>query len=148
MYTSLILLTAFSYINSYYIYGSNGIHVENNNYYRAFDCGSLVQQILRDIGFIKDRRDRSSQMMYDYLIEREDRVFSNKVMPNSIVFFGKSKDKISHVGIAIDKEFMICASSGDRSTTSIAIAIKQDAKVKIQRINYRNDQVAVINLEL
>lgn len=148
MNLSLLLLVAHSYLNSHYIYASNGSHYENGVYYQSFDCSSYVLRCLQEVEFIKDKKDRSAQMLYKYLMGREDRVFMGGISKDSILFFGESIKKITHVAIAIDNYHMIGCSSGDNTTINIIEAVKRNAKVKIQRINYRNDLVASIKLEL
>jgi len=146
MKLTMLLLVAQSYLNDPYIFGANGFHVENGAYYRAHDCSSYVLQVLREVGYIHDNIDRSSQMLYDHLINREDVAMVGGVMANAVLFFGRSTRKITHVGIAIDDTYIIHCASGDENTLSIKTAMRLNAKVKINKINYRNDLVAAIVL--
>ena len=148
MKMTLFLLIAQSYLGDYYIYAAKGWHEENGVYYRAVDCSSYVLRCLQEVEFIKDDQDRSAQMLYDYLMLRIDRIYMSSIISGSILFFGKSVDAITHVAIALDKQYMIHAASGDRNTKTIKDAINNNAKVKINRINYRRDLVASLTLDI
>ena len=81
-------------------------------------------------------------MLYNYYKTKE----TNVILEGCILFFGKSKDKITHVAYALSPTYMIEAAGGNRKCTSVEIANKLNAKVKVSPIKKRKDLVAVINL--
>lgn len=62
----------------------------------------------------------------------------------ALVFFGKSKTKITHIGFMLDKTRMLEAGGGGRHVKTIEDAIKYNAFTRIRPINIRADFVAVI----
>lgn len=71
------------------------------------DCSGLVLRVYLDVLDVKLPRNSAQQAEFCKKIDKED------VEPGDLVFFatGKDPDKISHVGIMIDKENFIHAST-------------------------------------
>ncbi len=74
----------------------------------GFDCSGLVFTVFKQNGFSISR---SSQAQFD----QSKKVKLKKLKPGDLVFFGKSKKKISHVGIVLSNKkdglFIIHSSS-------------------------------------
>ena len=112
-----------------YIWGANG-----PNWY---DCSGLIISALKSVGWFPDNVDMRAQDIYHYLSNKN---WIEKLEKGSIVFFGKSKTKITHVGIALDHTMYISAAGGDKTVTTVEKAQKRGACVKITDI--RKDLVA------
>lgn len=126
---------AFSYLRVPYIWGGDSD--------KGLDCSGLIQLIFEPIG-LDPKGDQTAQMLYNCYKTKE----TNVILEGCILFFGKSKDKITHVAYAINTTYMIEASGGNSKCTSVEIANKLNAKVKVSPIKKRKDLVAVINLFL
>ena len=129
-----LLLEAYSHIDRPYIWGGN-------RPIDGFDCSGLVNFCLKQIGFLSSK-DRSSQMLYKTLVPL---AMSSEIKPDSILFFGKDVDSITHIAIAINQKLMIGASGGDSTTITIYNAVdRKDARVRIDKIESRKDLIASI----
>jgi cell wall-associated NlpC family hydrolase len=120
---------ALSFLGVPYIYGGN--------YRDGLDCSGFVCEVLRAGGLIKG--DYSAQGLYDEL-----RNFPQKRGANSLAFFGADDKNIVHVGFCLNTDLMIEAGGGDQWVTSIEIAKKQGACVRIRPINFRRDFLTTI----
>ena len=124
---------AFSYLRVPYIWGGNSD--------KGLDCSGLIQLIFEPIG-LDPKGDQTAQMLYNCYKTKE----TNVILEGCILFFGQSKDKITHVAYAISTTRMIEAAGGNSKCTSVEIANKLNAKVKVSPIKKRKDLVAVVNL--
>jgi cell wall-associated NlpC family hydrolase len=106
-----------------YIWGGNG-----PNFY---DCSGLVLSALKRVDWFPVSADVTAQDLYRYL---ENDNWIEKLDRGSIVFFGKSKKHITHVGIALSQEEMINAAGGDSTTNTVERAFKRGARVEISPI--------------
>jgi len=114
------------FIGTPYSYGANDIAI-------AVDCSAFVCELLRMKGII-GKKDYSSRMLFDELR-------SSFVQPSedSILFFGKDFQSISHVAIAIDDEYLIEASGEGKIETDKGF-------VRIRKINHRRDFLCAIKV--
>ena len=126
---------AFSYLRTPYIWGGNSD--------KGLDCSGLIQLIFEPIG-LDPKGDQTAQMLYNCYKTKE----TNVILESCILFFGKSKDNITHVAYAINTTYMIEAAGGNSKCTSVEIANKFNAKVKVSPIKKRKDLVAIVNLFL
>ena len=103
----------------------------------GFDCSGLIIEGLKAFGIVPHNFDTTSQGLFNK--------YYNKliVIPDegNLVFFGKGKDKISHVGYCISKDFMIEAGGGSSDTKDIETAKRRNAFIRIRPIEYRSDFV-------
>lgn len=134
MFKTPMLIMAVQYLNVAYIWGGN-------EPITGLDCSGFVLQVLRDVGYKKG--DMTSQGLYNELSLISK---SSEIETDSILFFGRSISDISHVAIAINREYMIGASGGDENCTKLNHAITRDARVKITKIKSRRDLVASLRL--
>lgn len=62
----------------------------------------------------------------------------------SLVFFGKSHQRITHVGWALDRNLMIEAAGGGSRTHTVKDAERHNAWIRVRPIESRSDLVACI----
>jgi cell wall-associated NlpC family hydrolase len=129
----LMLNYAFKFIGLSYMWGGD-------DPINSFDCSGLCIECLKAFGFYPNG-DATAQGLYDYLSNNN---WLEKKEKGAILFFGKSRSKITHVAFSIDKygEFMVEAGGGDHTTTSKEIASKQNAFIRIRPI--RKDLIAYL----
>ncbi len=111
----------------YYQWGGN--YPEGSSY--GLDCSHFTYQVFKKFGLMKSYMVSADQANYVTKIKRSE------LKPGDLVFYkSKSSGKVVHVAIYIGNGQIIGANGGDSSVTSIAIAKKKNAKVKIQSIDY------------
>lgn len=91
---------AFSYLRVPYIWGGDSD--------KGLDCSGLVQLIFEPIG-LDPKGDQTAQMLYNCYKTKE----TNVILEGCILFFGKSKDNITHVAYALSPTYMIEAAGGN-----------------------------------
>ena len=106
--------------------------------FSGFDCSGLAVEMLKAGGLMTETEDATAQMLFDSLKGFE----TGQPITGCLVFFGKSRHKITHVGICIDSYLMIEAGGGNSKTGTITDAIRQNAFVKVRPIRRRKDVVA------
>ena len=106
-----------------------------NNPATGLDCSGLVVECLRSIGK-HGKSDLNAQMIYD---EFKEESIHGKVTKDSILFFGRDFDSISHIAIALDDNLMIEAGGEGRNETDTGY-------VRIRPISWRRDYLTSINL--
>lgn len=129
----IMLEYAMRFVNLPYIWGGQSPFL-------GYDCSGFVQECLASIG--KDPRgDQTAASLYNYL-----KVYTRPdiLRRGSILYFGKSKDKITHVALALSPRIMIEAGGGGSKTLTAEDAKALDARVRVRPI--RNDLVAFQNL--
>ena len=123
-----------TFIGKPYMWGGEGV--------RGFDCSGFIQEVLRCVG-LDPKGDQTAQALYNYFIKRSK---GSGVAPGSLLFWGKSTEKITHVSLAIDYFYHIEAGGGNSKTTSLQVAERQGAMVRIRPINSRSDLRAAIKI--
>ena len=109
------------FIGSPYSWGGNGPY---------FDCSGYVQECLQRIG--RDPAyDQTAQMLYDTLLRDGWKIYVDR---GSILFFGSATNRITHTGIALNKNFMLECGGGDSTTDTLSDAVERGAMVRIRRI--------------
>ena len=129
---SKLSLMAMQYLGVPYVWGGD-------NPKTGFDCSGFVQRALADCNMYAFDRDRTSQTLYHYF---KSRGLRSGIETDSVLFFGKDVDHITHIAIALNDELMIEAGGGDSSTTQNNTHLRSDARVRIKPINLRSDLVA------
>ena len=127
-------MLATQYLGMRYEWASNGPF--------SYDCSAFVQKVLREADIIKDNKDRTAQGIYNLL----SKSYFQFTEPNKdcVLFFGKSLKKITHVALAVNETYLIHAGGGGRRTLTIEDAVRDNAYVKYQKINYRSDLIACL----
>lgn len=104
----------------------------------GFDCSGFVYNVLNDSG-IKAGRDTAQGY---YTTFKKYEVAKTPNCSGDLLFFGKSKNNITHVAIAVSSTEMIESIGGKKNT------IKNKGKgVSISKITRRKDLVAVCRFE-
>lgn len=104
---------------------------------KGFDCSGLVIEILKADGYLPHKFDTTAQGLYD--------LFKAEYYPEKAValaFYGKSKEKITHVGYCLDGLKILEAGGGGSSTNDLETAAKQNAYIRVRPISYRNDFIS------
>ena len=110
----------------YYEWGGN--YPEGSSY--GLDCSHFTYQVFKKFG-----------LMDYYMVSADQANFVKKISrselkPGDLIFYkSKSSGKVVHVTIYLGNDQVIGANSGDSSVTTIDIAKKKNAKVKIQSID-------------
>lgn len=111
----------------YYQWGGN--YPEGSSY--GLDCSHFTYQVFKKFGLMKSYLVSADQANFVTRIKRSE------LKPGDLVFYkSKSSGKVVHVAIYIGNGQIIGANGGDSSVTTVAIAKKKNAKVKIQSIDY------------
>lgn len=116
-----------------YVWGANGPgHI-------GFDCSGLMVYGLRTLGLIGPKQDYSSEDLRTLCSKLED-----KERPRIGDFAIYGKNKASHIVAIVDGNRVISASGGDSTCTSVEIARRKGAAVRLHSgINYRPDLLGV-----
>jgi cell wall-associated NlpC family hydrolase len=117
------------FIGQPYLWGGNGP--------MYFDCSGFILEVLKGFGRVDNKLDMTAKDLHRYLLDKSWKPALDK---GSILFFGRELSKISHVGIAINKELYISAAAGDSTTTTLKRAQEQSAFIKLRPI--RSDLVS------
>ena len=137
---TIVGMLAFQYVGVHYVWGGNDPMT-------GLDCSGLVIRVLKDAGIMpQNTRDMTAQGIYRYLLD-EKRSLKSKLAADSIVFYGGSTENITHIGIAINKKWMIHAANGGSTVRCLEDAVKRDARVQMREINYRSDMVACLAVD-
>ena len=99
---------------------------------RGMDCSGFVYRTLRDVGFSISRL--TAQMYYNTL---GDHITLDKALPGDLLFFGTSKNHITHIAFNMDGTNML-ESGGGGSSNGYS---NPGEGVRIRKI--RNDLVGV-----
>lgn len=129
----LILRTyALSFLGKNYLFGTAPGGGDDPIY--GFDCSGFVCEILRAAGVVPWNFRTTAQGLYYRMSTQPD-------FPDlgDLAFFGESRAKISHVAFCLDSTTMVEAGGGDETTTTLDVAAKKNAFVRIRPIKYRKD---------
>lgn len=119
-----------SFIGSRYQWGGEG------GYNVGFDCSGLVLEGLRAFG-LWGIKDATSQGIFDELSKKWGE--SKGDAAGALLFFGRDKGSISHVGISLGNGQFIEAGGGGKQSVDVGM-------VRIRPMSWRKDLVAVIDL--
>lgn len=125
-----ILANAAKYIGTPYVWGGE------SKSEGGFDCSGYIYKVLNDSN-IKVARD-TAQGYYNRFKNNEVKA----VTAGALLFFGKSKSKISHIAIALNDSKMY-ESIGNRLNTKF----NKGKGVTLSNINRRKDLVAICTIE-
>jgi len=112
-----------------YVWGGNGPY---------FDCSGFVQEVLASVG-LDPKGDQTAQDLYRSLVLKK---WPSKLSTGSILFYGRNRDKINHVAIAIGNDTMIECAGGDSSVTTVQDAVRRGAMVRVRPL--RKNFVAIL----
>lgn len=124
----LIVDYALSFQGTPYQWGGDSAH--NKNHY-GMDCSHFTWAVYRKFGLMADYRVSKDQYKLCSTIPETE------LQKGDLVFYGsRSSSSIYHVGIYIGNGQVVSASGGGPSTTSLAKARAQNAKVKTHNLKY------------
>ncbi len=109
----------------------------------GFDCSGLVCEGLRAFGLI-GHEDLNAQELFDTF---KGKWLRRPFSESCLLFFGKDDKHLDHVAFCLNDRLMVEAGSGDHTTTSIAMAEKQRAFVRIRPIIHRKDFIACLKID-
>ena len=98
----------------------------------GLDCSALALEGLRSEG-LWGKSDATAQQIFNTLCSQSRLV--EKAVPNCLIFFGESRQKITHVAICLNDKQMIEAGGDDKT-----------GMVRIRPISWRKDQVAILKV--
>lgn len=125
------------FIGHPYIWGGNG----SGSCHGGFDCSGLVLEGLWALG-LYGGGDVTAQTLCDTLAQTGwNRVPSSRIKANDIIFFGKSRNQITHVSVAVTDKLMVEAGGGGSKCSS---ETKSTGFVRVRPINTRRDLVEVL----
>ena len=127
------------FIGIQYRFGDDEFHGDDPIY--GFDCSGLISEVLRRHGTIPYNGRLSAQGFYDYFIRGLGRECTYQ-RPGVLVFYGKSKDKITHIAMMVGSNHVIMAGGGARTTKDSDEAARRNAFVMERPCEYRSDIVA------
>lgn len=113
-----------------------------NSPIEGLDCSGLVCELMKSCGEIPFKADMSAQQLFDHFAQ--GRGEQNRVGLGSLVWFGESVTKITHVAMMLDAYRMIEAGGGGSDVLTVQDAIRKNAMVRIRLVDSRSDKVAVI----
>lgn len=114
-----LITTALAYLGAPYRWGGDDPS--------GFDCSGLVIEALQSVGLL-EKVDLSA----DGLMKRFLSCQTSEPDCGCLVFLIDASNRACHVGICLDKWFMIEAGGGDNSVVDNAVAWRQNAFVKIR----------------
>lgn len=121
-----------SYLGVPYVWGGESLKEG------GFDCSGFAYNVLNDSG-IEVCRDTAKGYYTQF---KKYEVAKSTICSGDLLFFGKSKNSITHIAIAISDTEMIESIGGKRNT------IKNKGKgVSISKITRRKDLVAICRFE-
>ena len=108
----------------------------------GIDCSGLVVECCLSLGLLGGIKDLNAAGLFKHFNKSGGKA---KPARGCLVFYGKSQENISHVGICINDKFMLEAGGGDSKIKTEIEAIKSNAFVKVRPINLRNDIVGYVD---
>lgn len=114
---------------------------DGNSPITGLDCSGFICELMRSVGEIPFRADMSAQQLFDHFSMLGEH---NRHGLGSLVWFGESSTKITHVAIMVDNYLMAEAGGGGSAILTKEDAAKANAIVRIRLLDSRADRVAII----
>ena len=105
----------------------------------GFDCSGLIHEVLQGVGLEHRGFDSTAANLYQQFKSKT----INKGYTGCLVFWWiwwQGEEKIIHVEMMIDDLFCIGASGGGSKTNAVEDAIRDNAFIKMNPIDYRGEQ--------
>ena len=109
----------------------------------GLDCSGFVMNCMYDIGYFKRSVDMNSQMLYNYFVDRGNG-FLSEIKPDSLLFFGKDPESVTHIGIVLSEDLYIEAGGGGSRNLDPQESLQSNAAVRVKPIDYRSDLLTSI----
>lgn len=115
------------------------------NPWSGLDCSGFVIWIYQAFGILASG-DWTAQSLHNHLLLQEG-AERDPADQGDLVFYGSSKEHITHVMLLLSSTLVIGASGGGRKTRTFEDARRQGAQVKVKPIAYRSDEVAMVHVK-
>ena len=134
-YREKLVLACWAYRGTPYIYGGNDPAL-------GADCSGFIKSVLIDKLLLPDG-DYTAQMIYNYYKKYK----TARKEPGNLLFFGRNINEITHVaiyaGIMDGFDRMIESGDGGKNTITLVQALKDNAQVRINNVDLRQDFVCI-----
>jgi cell wall-associated NlpC family hydrolase len=130
----LMIDYAKTFIGTPYIWGGSGAG--------GFDCSGFIQEILKCVD-LDPKGDQTAQKLFEFFSKNAK---GSGISAGSILFWGKSEEKITHVSLALGYFHHIEAGGGGSKTRTVEDAQRTGAMVRIRPINSRKDLIGAIKI--
>jgi cell wall-associated NlpC family hydrolase len=127
-----------SYLNIPYIFGGK-------NPLEGEDCSGLVCEFLKAVGKLKTNDEFGSQQLHDLFAKD---AHTGEITTGSLAFYGTDVKHIDHVAMFLDDNFIVEAGHGTADTKTKEIATQRGAFTRVRPYKYREDLVAILNIDL
>ena len=115
---------------------------------KGCDCSGLMEILLSQWGLNPDGR-QTAQRFYDFFSKAPYGVVikdRSQVREGDLILYGKSISKITHIAMALDNVDMVEAGGGGSAVTTVEKALAANAKVRMAKIDRRNDIMAFVRI--
>jgi cell wall-associated NlpC family hydrolase len=126
MYKDIATKIAMSFLGKPYVWGGD-------DPIAGFDCSGFAIEILKSVGRLPMDGDWTAKGLYERWKENE----VSYPQEGCLVFWGRTKEGITHVEYCLNEDLSIGARSGGRKTKTLKDAIDQNAYIMIRPIRSR-----------
>ena len=98
--------------------------------FSSFDCSGLVVEVLKSIGKFYDHEDYSAHMLYHKYKSSEVKT----PFAGCLILWFNKEGRAVHVGMMIDKYFLVHASGGGSKVKTVSNAIDKNAYVMMREL--------------
>jgi len=132
----IILAQAMKWVDTPYIWGGQSVFRDG-----GVDCSGLVGNLKTIEGeFIGDTTAQGFYFHY----RNKGHIETGFPQFGDLLFYGKSKNQISHVAYSLGNGIIIESGGGNKTTKTVEIARKQNACVRLKPIGHRKDLVSIL----
>ena len=114
------------------------------NPWTGFDCSGFVVWIYQVFGLLPSG-DWTAKGLYEHFLAQLPR-YSRPSLGGDLVFYGRSREDISHVMLQLAPDLVVGASGGDHTCLTVEDARRHGAQVKVKPLYYRADLVGIIHV--
>ena len=107
----------------------------------GMDCSGYFSEVLRGVGLLDDDERLSSMQLYERFKHATP---INKRRKGLLYLYGNSAGRIYHVAMVIDRNTIVEAGGGSRSTKDSKTAAIRNAFVRIRPITHREAEMRFI----
>jgi cell wall-associated NlpC family hydrolase len=136
----LLYDTAMAYYGTRYVWGGGTGVISGDA--AQFDCSGFTIELAQRFGLVSDDTDLNAQGQFNKW--RMSVVARTEVRLGDLVFYGSSLTNVSHVMLALNPTYCIGAQGGGSGTNTQEEAVRDDGFVRIMKIDYRPDRVAIV----
>lgn len=104
----------------------------------GFDCSGLILELLACAG-ITFKHDKTAHQLYEYFAKHGD---LNRGL-GALCFYG-NPERVTHVAMFLDDNFIIEAGGGNSKTQTLNDAIMQNAYIRVRHYEHRRDVCAIL----